>query len=366
MPRNKIDLSLQFESLSILDPEGRLDKALEPKIPESRLLEMYRLMLLTREFDSRMVLLQRQGRLGTFPPCRGQEAGHIAAFLLQEKDWLVPSFREPGAMLVRGWTMERILLYYAGYEEGSAPPPGVNALPICVPVGSQLPHAVGLALASKLKGTDQVTLCFLGDGATSEGDFHEAMNFAAVFQVPAVFFCQNNHWAISLPVERQTHSRTLVQKMGAYEIPGIQIDGNDALAVYSATEEAVERARKGEGPSFIESLTYRLTVHTTADDPNRYRSEKEVQEWEKRDPLPRFRRYLEGKGLIDDRHHDRLEEDIRQEIRQAVGNAESRMKGNPLDLFDNVYAEMPPSILEQRQELEEFLRSSEEVAATQS
>ncbi len=359
MPRKTIQPSLQPEHLSILDENAELDSGLEPDLQPRDLIGIHRAMVLTREFDARMLVLQRQGRLGTFPPTRGQEASQIASvYPLRASDWMVPSFREVGSMLRRGWKMEHILLYYAGFEEGAAPPPGVKDLPICVPVTSQLPHAVGLAWAARLKGDDEVALCYLGDGATSEGDFHEALNFASVYQVPVVFLCQNNGWAISLPTSRQTRSRTLAQKAVAFEVPGVQVDGNDPLAVYAATHEAIERARGGGGPTFIEALTYRLSVHTTADDPKRYRTDQEVALWERRDPLIRFEKYLQRKGVLDAAGVERIRAEVLEEVRAAVESAESMMHGNPLDMFDFIYQESPPSLLEQRRELERFLRTA--------
>ncbi len=359
MPRKTLHLSLQPEHLSILDEHAELDTGLEPDLQPQDLIGLHRAMVVTREFDGRMLLLQRQGRLGTFPPTRGQEASQIASvYPLRASDWMVPSFREVGSMLRRGWKMEHILLYYAGFEEGAAPPPGVKDLPICVPVTSQLPHAVGLAWAAKLKGEEDVVLCYLGDGATSEGDFHEALNFASVYQVPVVFLCQNNGWAISLPTSHQTRSRTLAQKATAFEIPALQVDGNDPLAVYSATNEAIERARGGGGPTFIEALTYRLSVHTTADDPKRYRTDEEVQRWQRRDPLIRFEKYLDRKGILDASGVAKIRNEVLEEVRSAVENAESMMHGSPLDMFDFIYQDIHPSLLEQRRELEEFLRTA--------
>lgn len=361
MPRKKIELARLPESLQILDPTGHVDTGLEPELPAEDLKSIYRWMLLTREFDLRMFRLQRQGRIGTFPPVQGQEAAHVASvFVLEPSDWLVPSFRETGAMLMRGWTMEEILLFYAGYEEGSVPSQGARNLPICVPVTSQLPHAVGLAWAAKLKGDSIRVLCYLGDGATSEGDFHEAMNFASVYQLPVVFLCQNNQWAISLPLKRQTRSRTLAQKALAYEMPGIQVDGNDPLAVLVATREALQRAGDQGGPTFIEALTYRVGVHTTADDPRRYRTDEEVAEWEAKDPLKRFFLYLSQKGVLDEAGRDALIEEVRNQTLEAVQRAESMMQGNPLDFFDYVYAESPPELLRQRRELELEIQTEKE------
>jgi len=204
---------------------------------------------------------------------------------------------------------------------------------------------------------------FFGDGATSEGDFHEGLNFAAVFQVPTIFVCQNNHWAISLPRERQTRSKTLAQKAVAYGMPGIQVDGNDILATYAATQEAMERARSGGGPTFIEAVTYRLSVHTTADDPTRYRKEQEVEEWQKKDPITRFQKYLTDKGLLDEDKMAQVEEEIENELKEVVDRAEAQMKeleNQPMIMFDHLYAEMPPYLQEQREELARELAQKEE------
>ncbi|HEX2922827.1 MAG TPA: thiamine pyrophosphate-dependent enzyme, partial [Chloroflexota bacterium] len=266
---------------------------------------------------------------------------------------MVPSFRENGAELWRGRTMESFLLYYAGYDEGARIEDGRNDLPIAVPIASQTLHAVGIGLGINYRKTDQVVLVFFGDGATSEGDFHEAMNFAAVFQAPVVFVCQNNQWAISVPRDRQTRSETLAQKVVAYGMPGIQVDGNDILAVYAATKEAVDRARSGGGPTMIECVTYRVVMHTTSDDPKRYRSETEAQDWMKKDPLVRFQRYLIGRKLLTDKKIEAAEAEVKAEIQASVERFEQQASalGDPLDMFNHAYAEMPSTLLEQREEL---------------
>jgi pyruvate dehydrogenase E1 component alpha subunit len=304
--------------------------------------------------DERMLSLQRQGRIGTFPPIKGQEASQLGAIAaLRDSDWMVPSFRETAAELWRGRTIENTLLYFAGYDEGGAIPEGLNNLPIAVPVASQLPHAVGIAWAFKYRGTDQVVMTFVGDGATSEGDFHEALNFAGVFQTPVVFVVQNNQWAISIPRSRQTRSETIAQKSIAYGLPGIQVDGNDVLAVYAAAKEAVDRARSGGGPTLIEAVTYRLSVHTTADDPRKYRTEEEELAWAARDPLPRFERYLEKKGLLTAAKIEAIDVEVRDAIQEGIDGAEEAIKylGDPLDIFDHMYAELTPALAEQREEL---------------
>ncbi len=354
MPREKIDLPYSVDYLSILDADGSVDKTLEPALPEDLLLRMHRVMLLNRRFDERMLHLQRQGRIGTFALTTGHEAtfvGSVAA--LRSSDWLVPSYREAAAILWRGGSLENFLLYFGGYDEAGWVPEDVKNLPISIPVGSQTQHAVGLGWAIRSRGSDEVVMVYFGDGATSQGDFHEAMNFAGVYQTPVVFICQNNQWAISVPRSRQSHSRTLAQKALAYDIPGIQVDGNDVLAVHAAAVEAVERARTGGGPTLIECVTYRLSLHTTADDPKRYRDDAEVAIWMKRDPLPRFQNYLLAKGILTESKLAETEEAIKTEIQEAVDRAETRMKEpvDPLHMFEHMYAERTPALEEQRDEL---------------
>jgi pyruvate dehydrogenase E1 component alpha subunit len=348
MPRTRVEPRFQVDYLSILDSDGVLDDALEPDIPPGLLQRMYRAMLLGRRLDERMVRLQRQGRIGTFAPIKGQEAAQIGSVAaLTPRDWMVPSFRETAAMLWRGWPIERMLMFFAGYLEGGQPAPDQRDLPITIPVSTQLPHAVGLAYAAQYKDDDAIVMAFFGDGATSEGDFHEAANFAGVWHVPVVFVCQNNQWAISVPLKKQTHSRTIAQKALAYGFPGIQVDGNDLLAVYAATQEAAARARAGEGPTLIECVTYRLGVHTTADDPTKYRSDDEVKAWEKKDPLTRLVPYLERKGLT----VRGLEEELDAEIAAAVERFEALPPADPLTVFDHVYAERPPHLERERAEM---------------
>lgn len=354
MPRQGVELPHKVERLSILDEEGHLDEELEPHISDDLLLKIYRYMVLTRRFDSRMIDLQRQGRIGTFPPVTGHEASHLGAIAnLRESDWLAPAYRELGAELWRGRGMVSVLLYWAGMDEGAGVEPERNDLPICVPIGTQTLHAAGIGYAIKYRGEDGVVMTFFGDGATSEGDFHEAMNFAAVWQAPVIFVCQNNQWAISVPRAKQTHSETIAQKAIAYGMPGTQVDGNDVLAVYSAVHEAVERARSGGGPSLVECVTYRVTMHTTSDDPKKYRSEEQVRDWLKRDPLPRFQRYLLSKGVLSEERIEEIEAAVKAEIQAAVDEAEALLarEVDPLHMFEHVYAEMPPHLVEQREEL---------------
>ena len=362
MPRKKIAVSEKVEYLSILNEKGRLDKKLEPDISEDDLLQLHRVMVLGRRFDERLLNLQRQGRIGTFPPIKGQEATQLGTIAhLRSSDWMVPAFRETAAELWRGRSLESIIIYNNGFNEGIDIPNNRNDMPISVPVGSQIIHAVGLGWAAKYREQDDVIMTFFGDGATSQGDFHEGLNFAAVFQTPVIFVCQNNQWAISVPLSKQTRSKTLAQKALAYGMPGIQVDGNDILAVYSAAKEAVERARSGGGPTLIECVTYRLMMHTTADDPSRYRTDEEVAKWTKRDPLPRFEKYLIEKGVLSEDKVAEIESEVLDEIQAAVDRAENQMAamGDPMDMFNHAYAELPPYLKEQKAELARELSEGE-------
>jgi pyruvate dehydrogenase E1 component alpha subunit len=273
---------------------------------------------------------------------------------------MVPAFRETAAEIWRGRSLESIIIYNNGFNEGVAIPDDRNDFPISVPVGSQMLHAVGLGWAAKYRQKDDVAMTYFGDGATSQGDFHEALNFAAVFQSPVIFVCQNNQWAISIPVAQQTRSKTLAQKALAYGMPGLQVDGNDILAVYAAAQEAVQRARSGEGPTLIECVTYRLMMHTTADDPKRYRTDEEVEQWNQRDPLPRLEKYLMGKEMLSEEKCSAVESEVLEEIQVAIDRAEKQMEtmGDPVDMFDNTYAEMPSSLRAQKEEVAQALSTS--------
>jgi pyruvate dehydrogenase E1 component alpha subunit len=354
MPRKPINLQHKVEYLSVLDEKGKLDKTLEPKIPDELLLKLYKAMLLGRRFDERLLNLQRQGRIGTFAPISGQEASQLGAVaLLEPDDWFVPSFRETAAWLWRGQSMESLILGFGGYNEAAREKSESKNVPVAVPVSSQIPHAAGIGWAIKYRKEKKIVMTFFGDGGTSEGDFHEGMNFAGVYQAPVVFVCQNNQWAISVPRTQQTHSETLAQKALAYGMPGIQVDGNDILGVYAAAKEAVDRARSGDGPTMIECVTYRMMMHTTADDPKRYRKDEEVEAWGKKDPITRFQKYLTSKKVLNGKKVKGLEEEIEEQINKAVEAAEKKMKAftDPLIMFDHVYEEMLPHLAAQREEL---------------
>jgi len=337
--------------MQILDENGKVDKKLEPDIPEKELLHLYRSMTAAREFDNRMLKLQRQGRIGTFGPSVGQEAAHCTPVLLMDKDdWFVGAFRESGGRFMRGETMEQTLHFYNGYEEGNKKPDS-NTLPISIVVGSQMLHAVGIGYTLNYKGIkDRAVVTFFGDGATSEGDFSEAMNFASVWNTPVVFICQNNHWAISLPRHKQTKSKTIAQKAIAYDIPGIQVDGNDILAMYVAVKEAMDRAKSGGGPTLIEAVTYRLIMHTTADDPTKYRTKEEVAPWLEKDPLIRTKLYLINKGIWDEKKDKAMMDSIFKEIDETVVSFESTVPFRQDKVFDHVFGDPHYTFKEQHQE----------------
>ncbi len=344
---------LKRRMLQVLDENGKVvAPSLDPHLDPEVLRRAYSTMVLARAADEKAVILQRQGRLGAYPPNRGQEAASLGpAMALDKEDWLVWAFRELAGLLWKGLSPQRYYMYWMGNEEGSHYAEGLKILPAVVPVGSQLPISVGIAYASQLRSEGTVTLGFCGDGATSAGDFHEALNCAGVFRTPSVFVVQNNQWAISLPRERQTAAPTLAQKACAYGFPGIQVDGNDLLAMYIATREAVERARRGEGPTLIEAYTYRLGNHTTSDDAAKYRKDEELRKWEARDPLLRLKAYLMGKGLLDDKDEERVWSDARAETERSVEVAEKFPRPTLDDVFKYTYAEMSPALSEQLETL---------------
>lgn len=358
MPRKKLELENYVESLSILDQDGNVDKSLEPKISDDDLRRLYRGMLLARRYDERMLKLQRQGRIGTYGPALGQEAASLGpAFVMTRDDWFIPSFREPAATLWRGWPVDKLILWWGGNEAGATPPDGANDMPICVPVASQIQYAAGAAWGCMLKKNGAIAVGFVGDGGTSEGDFHEGLNCAATFGAPLVVIIQNNHWAISLPRKKQTASSTLAQKALAYGINGIQADGNDILAMIVATREAAEKARKGDGPTLIEAVTYRLGVHTTADDPKKYRTEEEVECWKPKDPLHRFTLYVKNKKVMSQKQIDEMEEDVQSQISTGIEKAEAYVP-NPLEPFDYCFKDRPGYLNDQLAEFKSYLAAT--------
>jgi pyruvate dehydrogenase E1 component alpha subunit len=339
---------LKGEMFQILRPDGTLKAGEKAPLNDQETLTLFKKILFTRLADQRALMLQRQGRIGTYAPIWGQEACQIgSAHALQRGDWVFPAFRELGASLMMGIFLKNIYLYWMGNEEGSRAPEGINMMPVSIPVGSHPIHAVGVAWAAKLRGDKIVTLAYFGDGATSKGDFHEAMNFAGVFKTPTIFFCQNNQFAISVPRSMQTASKTIAQKAIAYGFDGIQVDGNDLFAVFVSTKEAVEKARSGEGSTLIEGVTYRFGPHTTADDPTKYRKDQEMEPWKPLDPLVRLRLYLKEKGLWNEGVEQKLTEECQKEIDQAVKEAEAVPTPEVEEIFKYVYSEMTPPLKEQ-------------------
>jgi pyruvate dehydrogenase E1 component alpha subunit len=339
---------LKGEMVCILTADGTCNESLRPALDDEQVRQIYRQMMVVRLFDRKAVALQRQGRFGTYAEMIGQEASLVAStYPLQPQDWMVTSYRETGAMWMHGVPLERLALYWMGNEFGSHAPEGVRVLPISIPVGSHPLHAIGLAYAGKYRQDGSIAITYFGDGATSEGDVHEAMNMAGVYRLPCVFFCQNNQYAISVPRYAQTASPTIAQKALAYGFPGIQVDGNDIFAVYAVVREAVARARAGQGPSLIEAYTYRMGAHTTADDPTKYRDDAEMEEWRPRDPLLRVQRYLDQRGLWSDAWEQEVVEACTAEIEQAMAAAAAVPPPPPEDMFRYMYAEMTPPLVEQ-------------------
>ncbi len=346
----------------LLEDDGSVAKGKDPGLPQDTLLYLYEQMVQVREFDRRMLMLQRQGRIGFYGPILGQEAatvGSVAA--LEHKDWIFPALREGAAAMMRGLSLTEAINQLIGngadrckgrqmpchytVKEG-------NYYGMSSVIGTQISHAVGAAMAAKLRGDDIVVLGYMGDGATSANDFHCGMNFAAVYKSPAIMFCQNNQWAISVPLSKQSASETLAQKGKAYGMPYVRVDGNDILAVYTVTKEAAKRARNGEGPTFIEAVTYRRLGHSSSDDPTKYRDEAEVKVWEQRDPVDRFRTYLQKQGLWDDEKEAAFKEDIAQRVNDAITAAEANEPPADETLVTDVYAHVTD---QQKEQLAEVL-----------
>ncbi|ELY68112.1 pyruvate dehydrogenase (acetyl-transferring) E1 component subunit alpha [Natrinema versiforme JCM 10478] len=349
MPRSEV-ATFSVDRVEILDEDGRVDESLEPDIDDERLLEWYRTMKRSRRLDRRIIALQRRGELGTFAPATGQEAAQVGSTAaLSETDWTVPAFREHPSALARGGSAQPIIEYAMGLEEGGEPPADVPIMPPSIAVGTQPLHAAGIGWAESMNDTESVALTYFGDGATSEGEVYEAMNLAGVYEAQTVFFCQNNQYAISTPLEKQTRAATLAQKAVAAGIEPIQVDGNDILGVYAVTKEAKERARRGV-PTLIEATTYRREMHTTADDPSVYRTTEEEEEWEPLDPILRFERYLRERGVLDDETIDSIEAGIETDLEAALERArETEANADPVDMFDTAYAERPPYLERQRE-----------------
>jgi len=348
-----VDCAFQttIERISILDEHGVYDEQLgEGLIPDSDVVALYRHMTMCRHFDEIAFKLQRSGRMGTYPQNKGQEAASLgAAYALEDKDWLVTCYRENAGLFWRGVDPEKILLHWMGDERGNHIP--VRATPLAIPIGTQMLHATGLAWASKYRGDGGISCTFFGDGATSEGDFHEAMNFAANLDLPVVFVCQNNSWAISVPTRIQCSAPTIAQRGLAYGMHSVQVDGNDIFAMVKVVREAAERARCDNRPTFIEAVTYRLGDHTTADDASRYRDPEEVKEWEARDPMIRLRNWLEQRDLWNENQAQAQRIEDEATVSAIVKRAEEIDPPTTDDIFNWMYAETPKVLETQRQTL---------------
>ena len=306
----------------------------------------YRAVARARHFDERAVTLQRQGRLGVYPQFRGQEAAQVgAALALSATDWLVPTYRDTGAAITHGLPIETALLYWRSHPSGWAYPPDLRLLPFYVPIASQLTHAVGVAHAGKLLGADWAAMVFVGDGGSSEGDFHEALNFAAVYRDPVVFMVQNNGWAISVPTARQMRNTRIADRAVGYGMPGVTVDGNDFVAVLDAARQAVARAKAGEGPTLVEAVTYRLAPHTTSDDPGRYRDKTDAAEEERAEPVGRLRRLLESRVAWSQSEEAALQQQLAEEFTAALAAADAVSSTGLSDvgaLVEHVFAEPGP------------------------
>ncbi len=347
----------------LLRPDGTLLEGAEPPaLSEGALLKLLRDMLRIRVLDERMLARQRQGKVGFFGTVTGQEAmPAAAAAVLRDEEWVFPALRENAIMLARGFSLVRWIAQVYGndldVQRGRQQPSHHAAREVhqvswgsCM--ATQVPHAVGAAWAARIRGErGKAFLGFIGDGATSEPDFHTAMNFAGVFRPPIVLVVQNNHWAISVPVARQTASATLAVKAHAYGLPAVRVDGNDVLALVSVLDEALQRAREGRGPTFVEAVTYRIGAHSSSDDPRLYRSEQEVEAWRRQDPVLRFERYLKHRGLLDDERRAALWDELDAEVRDAIAEVEQAPPPARDSMFEDVYATPPWSLREQREEM---------------
>jgi pyruvate dehydrogenase E1 component alpha subunit len=336
----------------ILDVEGNLVGTM-PDLSAQQLLKLYRAMHLGRAFSNKIVALQRQGRATTFGSLIGQEATAVGlAAPMQAQDWLTTSYREIASLMVRGVPISTLVYSFRGFTPPY--PKEAHCLPIQIVIATQMLHAVGIGMAAKIAGDSAVAVGVCGDGATSEGDFNEALNFAGVFQAPVVLVVQNNGWAISVPRQQQSAAPTFASRGAGFGVPSMLVDGNDVLAVYDVMQKAIERARSGQGPMLVEALTYRIGAHTTADDPTRYRDPAEVEAWRIKDPIIRFKRFLIKHDMLSEEQDQRLIEEVETEINQAVNEAEAMPPPAPDSFFDYMTENLSPRLQEQREDLLRF------------
>ncbi len=347
------NIEKEFEVVQILNEEGEIvNEAEMPDLSDDQLKELMRRMVYTRVLDQRSIALNRQGRLGFYAPTAGQEASQLGSqFAMEKEDFLLPAYRDVPQLIWHGLPLTKAFLFSRGHYVGNQMPEGVNALSPQIIIGAQIIQAAGVALGMKKRGQKTIALTYTGDGGASQGDFYEGMNFAGAYKAPAVFVVQNNHFAISVPVEKQSAAKTVAQKAVAAGIPGVRVDGMDVLAVYKAVRDARDRAVNGEGPSLIETVTYRYGPHTLAgDDPTRYRSEDLDNEWAKKDPLIRFRKYLENKGLWSEEEENKVIDQAKEEIKAAIKEADGVDKQKVTDLISIMYEELPANLQEQMEE----------------
>ncbi len=340
----------EFQMFQILNEKGEVvNEDAMPDLSDEQLQELMRRMVYTRILDQRSISLNRQGRLGFYAPTAGQEASQIAShFALEKEDYIAPGYRDIPQIVWHGLPLYKAFLWSRGHYQGMQIPEDLRILPPQIIIGAQYIQTAGIALGLKKKGEKAVAITYTGDGGTSQGDFYEGINFAGVYKVPAIFVVQNNHFAISTPVELQTAANTLAQKAVAAGIPGVQVDGMDPLAVYAAVKQARERAINGEGPTLIETITYRYGPHTmSGDDPTRYRTKELDSEWEKKDPLVRFRIFLENKGLWNEEMEEKVIEEAKEDIKQAIKQADAAPKQKVTDLISIMNVELPPNLKEQ-------------------
>ncbi len=344
------EIESNFEMVQVLDEEGNVvNNDLLPDLSDEELVELMERMVWTRVLDQRSISLNRQGRLGFYAPTAGQEASQLAShYALEKEDYVLPGYRDVPQLIWHGLPLTKAFLFSRGHFIGNQFPEGVNALSPQIIIGAQFIQTAGVALGLKKRGKKNVAITYTGDGGSSQGDFYEGINFASAYKAPAIFVIQNNNYAISTPRDKQTAAKTLAQKSVAVGIPGVLVDGMDALAVYAVTKQARERAVNGEGPSLIETLTYRYGPHTMAgDDPTRYRTSDEDSDWEKKDPLVRFRKYLEAKNLWSEEKENEVMEKAKEEIKTAIKEADNTPKQKVTDLMENMYEEMPYNLAEQ-------------------
>ena len=347
--------------LTIIEKDGKAAKNKDPNLPGEQLKKLYRVMVATRILDERALALQRQGRIGFYLQSKGQEASHIgSAAAMLASDWIFPAYRQPGVMLLRDVDLDDIVNEWYGNDgdvcKGRQMPVhyshrSANFVSISSPIGTQISHATGAAMAARIRKDDTVFMTYFGDGGTSCNDFHAGLNFAAVYKSPVLFVCENNQWAISVPLSMQTASESIAIKAEAYGMPGVRVDGNDILAVYRVCKEAVDRARAGGGPTLIETVTYRMGGHSSSDDPTRYRDAASVEAWAQKDPIERFKRYLQQRKLWTEAFETEIAESTKTAINEAIKRAEARPAPKPESMFEDVFLNLTPQLQEQRAEL---------------